>query len=123
MKAVDIGEPVKHLRKNHRGMLHQKTIDNMLEIICQLDILVCGIKLSEQNVIRQIDERVWRTLLKFSTDRTCCDFQVVLCCYTKRQTRSTSVLLLDMNKGNPLHLISLDNLKLPKLLLETVGSS
>lgn len=51
-----------------------RMVDNVLEIFCQLDILICSAGVSHQGLISQIDENQWRRLFAVNVDGVhhCC---------------------------------------------------
>ena len=52
----------------------RRMVDNVLEIFCQLDILVCSAGISHVGLISQIDEAQWRNLFAVNVDGVhhCC---------------------------------------------------
>lgn len=56
----------------------QQMVDNVSEKFCQLDILVCDLRICEEGMVSQIDERAWRTLFGIYTDGVRCGCQVGL---------------------------------------------
>ena len=52
----------------------RRMVDNVLEIFCQLDILICSAGISHVGLISQIDEAQWRNLFAVNVDGVhhCC---------------------------------------------------